>query len=530
MEYVPIYLIFIPIITSMIIYLSDNRYVNYMTFLCQLALYILALKYYMVNDGLIEEKIILLGGWDKSIGIALKNDALSMSFIFLSIFIWLMVLTYCWDKRKNNSKFLFFLMFLQGTFLGLLQTNDLFNLFVFIEIVTIISTILIVYKKDGYSIKSGLYYLLFNSVGMIFYLIGLILIYNFSGTLNMDAISRTIPALRDTNAIKLGYIFIIGAIGVKSAFFPIYNWLPKAHSAAPSSISVLLSSLLVKSGIYAFIRLNNMFKMESFYEFFFFLGFFTSISGIIFALSQKDIKQILAFSTISQIGLILMGLSSMYGNAYIGGIMHIFNHAMFKALLFMGAGTIINTYGIRRITEIRGVFKRLPYTSIFMIVGILSITGVPFLNGFISKEVIKYGLEGFYLKNTMLYIINLGTSIYFIKFSQIFFGQADREKSRNLNNNLSMFLLASICIVLGSYSIPLTEGFFGIELLNIRVMTTYNLISYLIMIGIAYLIFKQVVEKDYNILKKIRHTHISFEATNFLLVMFIFIMMLWSNK
>lgn len=529
MEFIPIYLIFVPIICSMILYLIPNKSINYIVFIAQSIITILSLKYYNIYNGLYEAQTILLGGWDERIGIALKNDYISMAFIFLSIFIWWIVILYSWNKRQEDRKFFFFLMFLEGAFLGLLQTNDLFNLFVFIEIVTILSTILIIYKKDGHSVRSGLYYLLFNGTGMIFYLLGLILIYNASGTLNMDIVSQNIAPIRDASFIKLGYIFIMAAIGVKSAFFPVYNWLPKAHGAAPSAISALLSGLLVKSGLYAFIRLNSMFRITSFYNFFFILGFCTALSGVIFALSQKDIKQILAFHTISQIGIMLMGLSTPESKIYIGGLMHIFNHAMFKSLLFLGAGVIINTYSIRRVTEIRGVFKRLPFISICMIIGMLSITGAPLFNGFISKTIIKYGIQESNIKTIMLFIINLGTSISFIKLSQIFFGKSDSQRSKNINVFSSILLLATMCIVLGVYYGPITMQLFGVDISYITVLKIDNFITYIVTLLIGYIVYKKIISKDHDIIKKIRHMNISFGATNFLLITFIFIMMLWSR-
>ncbi|WP_432402967.1 complex I subunit 5 family protein [Wukongibacter sp. M2B1] len=529
MIFTPIYLIFIPIISSMILYLIHNKYINYIVYVAQFVVTVLALKYYSIYNGLIEPQRIILGDWNERIGIVLKNDQLSIAFIFLSIFIWWIILIYSWDKRQKDFKFLFFLMFLEGTFLGLLQTNDLFNLFIFIEIITIISTILILYKKDGYSVRAGLYYLLFNSAGMIFYLLGLILVYNVSGTLNIDIVAQKISVVRDTSFIKLGYILIMASIGVKSAFFPVFNWLPKAHGAAPSSISALLSGLLVKSGLYAFIRLNDMFKITDFYNFFFFLGFFTAICGIIFALSQKDIKQILAFHTISQIGIMLMGISSQDSKIYIGGLMHIFNHAMFKSLLFMGSGAIINIYGIRRITDIRGVFKRLPFISICMIIGMLSITGAPLFNGFISKSIIKYGFKESNIKSIMLFIINLGTSISFIKLSQIFFGKSDRKANRNINVYSSMFLLATMCTILGVYYGPITMKLFGVDISYISISNINYFINYIFTMIVGYIIYKKIIEKDYRIIKSIRHMNISFGTTNFLLLTFIFIMILWST-
>lgn len=527
MDLIPIYLIFIPIITSVTIYIFHNKYINYSVFLSQGIITLLSILYYNSFDDKIVRTLVF-GGWSKEIGIALKNDYLSILFILLTIFIWWMVIIYCWDKRRHDHKFLFFLVFLEGTFLGLIQTNDLFNLFVFIEITTILSSILILYKKDGYSVRAGLYYLLFNSVGMIFYLIGLIFLYNISGTLNMDIISERIIPLRSTDSIMLSYVFMMAAIGVKSAFFPVYNWLPKAHSAAPSSISALLSGLLVKSGLYAFIRLNAMYGIEGFKEFFFLLGFFTALSGVVFAVSQKDIKQILAFHTISQIGIILMGLSSLYGKTFYGGTLHILNHALFKSLLFMGAGIIINTYGKRRITEIRGVFKALPITSILMIIGMFSITGAPFFNGFISKSIIKYGLKESLYKSYMFYILNLGTAVSFVKLSQIFFGKSDGKKRNSLGENIAMLFLGLGCISIGIFFVPLGKVLFYIDLTFIKLSSLSIWINYLTTLAIAYFIYRFFISKELSIIKKIRHLNISFGASNFLLVLFVFLMLMWN--
>lgn len=529
MSFIPVYLIFIPIISAMIIYMVNNKNINYLSFVSQGIISILAIIYYINFDGLKNPQILNLGGWEKDIGIALLNDKLSISFIFLSIIIWWIVLIYDWSKRKEEYKFLFFLLFLEGAFIGFLQTNDLFNFFVLIELVTILSTILIVYKKDGFSVRAGIYYLIFNSVGMIFYLIGLILLYSLSGTLNMEVIANRISLFPGSHIVELSYIFIIASMGVKSAFFPVYTWLPRAHGAAPASISALLSGLLVKSGLYGFIRINQMFKLEILEEFFFVLGFVTALSGVIFALSQKDIKQILAFHTISQVGIILMGLEAMEGRLFIGGVMHIFNHAIFKSLLFLGAGIIINQYGTRRITEIRGVFKESPIVSIFMIVGMLSITGAPLFNGFVSKSIIKYGLKGNDLKVFSLQILNLGTAISFVKFSQIFFGKSKVNKIKDISSTVGLGILAILCIIMGNFFSDIVWEFMMYNVSYIKVFTFKNILTYVITIGIGYLVYKGIIDKDYPIIKKIRHINISFENSNIMLVAFIFIMLIWTR-
>ncbi|MBS4538351.1 hypothetical protein GOQ27_07735 [Clostridium sp. D2Q-11] len=527
MENFPIYMTFTPILAAMIIYLGPNKYITYLTFIAQGILSILVGVYAIKFNFLKTPQIIFLGGWSREIGITLRMDTLSILFIVLTVFIWWMIIIYSWNRRKEDFKFLFFLLVLEGAFIAFLQSDDIFNIFVLLELITILSTILIIYKKDGYSVRAGLYYLIFNSVGMIFFLLGLILLYSLSGTLNMEVISRRISMFENTALVRLSYIFIIASLGVKSAFFPVYTWLPRAHGAAPASISALLSGLLVKSGLYAFIRINQMYDIQILQNFFFILGVCTAISGAIIALSQNDIKQILAFSTISQIGIILVGLSSFKEGLYIGGIAHIFNHAIFKSLLFLGAGAILNRYGTRRVTEIRGVFKESPLLSIFMIIGILSITGAPLFNGYISKTIIKYGITNKVLGSTFMNIMNILTIMYFMKFSQIFFGESIVNTIRDIGNTLALGILALVSMALGIYMKGILEVSAGIDLSYIYIFSIKSLIEYLLSILIGYIIYKKIVEKDINIMKRIRHFNLSFEIANIMLVAFIFIMILW---
>ncbi|MCM1991293.1 complex I subunit 5 family protein [Oceanirhabdus seepicola] len=525
MNLIPILLIFIPIIFAMIIYLLNNKYINCLVFVSQVIITIVMAMYYnFIKINGIHE--VLIGGWIKNVGIALKNDKLSTSFLFLTIFIWWIILIYSWNKKRGDYKFWFFLLFLEGAFLGLIQTNDLFNFFIFLEITTIISSILIIYKKDGYSVRAGLYYLLFNSSGMLFFLIGLIILYMSTGTLNMDILHQKLTLINNSYTIKFSYILFIASLGVKSAFFPVYNWLPKAHGAAPSSISALLSGLLVKSGLYGFIRINEIFSINTYSELFFLLGFLTALSGVVFALSQKDLKQILAFHTISQIGIILMGLSSMKGTQYYGGLLHLFNHAIFKSLLFLGTGIIINRYNTRNISKLRGVLKVLPFTSILLIIAIFSITGAPFFNGYISKSLIKYSLKGNSLKLLLFNIVNLGTIISFIKFSQIFIGNSDVKKRKVEWCDFSMLILAIMCIFMGNPYNPVTKMLVDIDVSFIKVLNINSWIQYFFTLIIGYLIYKKVISKDLSFIKKIRHTSFSFDTANIMLVMFIFILII----
>ncbi|MFW5890881.1 MAG: complex I subunit 5 family protein [bacterium] len=528
-ELTPVLLILIPIITSVYIYITHHYKFNMLIFLSQSIITGLALRYYFYFDKFEDEIFLNLGNWSEKISIVLKNDHLSMTFIFLTIIIWWMVIIFSWKERKKDSKFYFFLIFLQGVFFGLLQTNDLFNLFVFIEITTIISTILILYKMTGESVRAGLYYLLFNTVGIMFFLIGMGFIYYSEGTLNIDTLTEGINISRGLNLTNISYISIMAAVGVKSAFFPVYNWLPKAHSAAPSVISALLSGLLVKSGLYVFIRINTMYGLETFKDFFIILGIFTAISGGIFAISQKDIKQILAFSTVSQIGIIMIGLNQIDGNI-IGGILHIINHAFFKSMLFLSAGIIISCYKEKDTTVIRGLFHELPLISIFVLIGFFSISGMPFFSGYISKNIIKYGLKNEFLVYAM-HFIDILTITYFMRIIQIFKEPEElkiKYKVKNCNNSkFPVVLLGLLCIILGIFYQPIGRLLFKTDINYMDLLNMKEWILYILKLTTGYLFYEYAIEKDCDLIEKIRKTNITFPDTNYLFIIFITIMLLW---
>jgi len=531
MNLAPVYLILIPVVASIFVYLTNDNYSNSLAFISQAIISVIAVKYFQLQDGFANTHSIVLGGWNPIIGIVLRNDRISIAFVFLTILLWWSVMLYTWKNRGKDSRFMFFLMFLEGIYLGLLQSNDMFNIFIFIELITIVSSILILYKKDGDSVRAGLYYLLFNSVGILFYMIGMAMIYNVAGTLNMDLLTLRIAKIENAEFLTTAYIFIMAAVGVKSAFFPVFNWLPKAHSAAPSSISALLSGLLVKSGLYVFIRMNIMFSYDGLDRFFLIIGFFTALAGVFFALSQKDIKRILAYHTVSQVGIIMIGLNSLDQSKSIGGILHIINHAFFKSLLFMGAGAIIHVYKKRNVKEIRGVLRKMPFTSILMIIGMLSITGMPFFNGLISKTIIKEGVKDSSLAVFALKLVNIGTMVSFIKISQIFFGEDKAVKASmdDLTLRIGMLVPALFCIILGIFHVPLMGYLFDIDLGYINPMSIEHWITYGINAVIGFLVYDRIISKDFKFIEKIGQFKISFGNSNYLLILYIFLMLIFKG-
>jgi multicomponent Na+:H+ antiporter subunit D len=527
----PVLLIFIPIFTALIIYVIDQHKMSFLVFGGQALITVVFVAYLFFLAVNPDANTLVFGGWDERIGIGLLNDRTSLAFIALTIFIWWIVLLYTFNTNRKETKFLFFLMFLQGIFLGLIQTNDLFNMFVFLELITVLVTILITYKKSGPSFRAGIYYLLLNTIGAMVFLIGVILLYYVYGTINIQLIRENIALHSNTTTVKLAYIMMIAGISVKGALFPVFTWLPKAHGVAQSTISALLSGLIVKGALYMFIRINNeMFAFANYQTnaLFFWIGATTAIVGVIFALSQKEMKQILAYHTISQVGIMMMGLSSLSPEVQFAGFLHIFNHAFFKSLLFLGTGMIIKVYQSKKVTDVRGVMKTMPVVAVVMIVGMLSISGSPMFNGFVSKSIVKYGFKDETLKTILFWIINLGTTTSFIKFSQILFGpKKDLKMERNIKQNASIILLAAACLAVGIVYIPLTEWFAGLDISNVKWLSFNSFLDYGIFLASGFIFYKLLIEKDYIVTRKIRELKITFENANYLFVLYLAVLALF---
>lgn len=519
MVYVPMWLVFIPILTAMLIFLFQYKKIVYLAFVAQAAITVLAVWYTIHFHDDFSQTAFVFGGWDSLIGIGFLNDAISISFLLLAIFLWWMVLIYTHDARKDNRQFLFFLLFLEGVFLALLQTNDLFNLFVFIELTTILVTILVAYEKGGESFRAAIYYLLVNTAGVLAFLMGIILLYYTFGNINITAIQQAIQAgdLDQTMTVRFAFVLLLAGIAVKSALFPLFTWLPRAHAVAKSGVSALLSGIVVKGGVYLFIRISLMFEGADYdtSAFFFIVGTATALVGVVFAMTQKDIKQILAYHTVSQIGIMMMGLSAMTGYAFYGGLLHVFNHALFKSLLFLGAGVIASVYKTKYVTHIRGVFKTMPVFSVLMIVGMLSITGAPLFNGFISKSVIKYDLNT--TQYWLLQLVNLGTATSFVKMSQIFFGEKTVSYPiQRLREYVPMALLALACLVMGLFHVPIASWMLDKDLSYFSSISIRYVLEYALMLGGGYLVYRYALKKDAPVVRAIRSYTISFETANVL--------------
>jgi multicomponent Na+:H+ antiporter subunit D len=335
---------------------------------------------------------------------------------------------------------------------------------------------------------------------------------------------ETMPTVLDTNLVKLAYALIITSIALKAAVFPLYAWLPKAHGVAPSSVSALLSGLIVKAALYLLMRLHGeMFHQP--YEFstvIFWVGILSALIGVIFAMVQKDIKQILAYHTVSQVGLMLIGLSFNEGNSFIGGWLHIINHAVFKGLLFLAAGVIIKTYQTKKVYDIHGVFKTLPWTATLMMIGILSITGAPLLNGYVSKSMMKYAFKDDMVIMFLYNLINLGTIISFSKVAMMLFGKTDNViKKVSVTQHIPMTILALTSITIGLFYQPIITFIYEWVPYAIHLEDPTIYLEYIFWVSLGFNLYYFVIKRDYRPLAKIRELTMTFPTANFLLLVFL---------
>ncbi|MCL1882812.1 MAG: proton-conducting membrane transporter, partial [Defluviitaleaceae bacterium] len=293
-----------------------------------------------------------------------------------------------------------------------------------------------------------------------------------TGSPDMGRVTELVAVMDYRNFI-LPYVLIMTSIAFKCYLIPFFSWVPKAqlYPGAPSGVAAILSGLQIKSSIYLFIRFQEIFAPIAAAEFFLVIGIIMGVFGALMAISQSDIKSILAYSTISQVGLIIIGINAGSEYSYIGSLYHIVSHAIFKTTLFLFASIVVRTYRTADVNKIRSVAKRMPAVSIAAAAAVLGIIGAPLFNGSISKYFITYDM-GIVL-NIIVVLLGFGTILYYSRFIKIFFGKGDIAAEK-----LEKVWVVPVCF-LGI--ICFVGGIFGTVLINFlfREQVSINVLGYL---------------------------------------------------
>lgn len=405
-----------------------------------------------------------LGNWAPPYGIVLVADSLSALFAFMAASIMVAGLLYtvhAKDKCMNYPAFVPLFLMMETGLLGAMLTGDLFTFFIFMELMVLASVSLTAISDDQYGLEAALKYIFISSMGTLFLLLGIAAMYATVGTLNMAHMAQQLstgerPFLAQASAIMLLCAFLL-----KSAVFPFHFWQPDFHTTAPTPVSAMLSSVVVKVGVYGIFRLVTLLFTEEAHllsQLLMLLGVIGIFFGSLSALRTYNAKRMLAYSTFAQIGFILVGIGWGSPLALAGAIIYAFNHAFIKSSLLMLMGVVASYTKIKsaNFEHIMGIGSKIPaLTGWLVLLGGLSLAGIPPMNGFISKlTLIQGGIES-QQWFAMALIVGAGilTTIYMIRAWQNIFQLKPSEnipetKSEG-DNLLAPTLLIVICFLLG---------------------------------------------------------------------------------
>ena len=339
-----------------------------------------------------------LGGWPAPYGIEYVVDLASAWVAVIVSLIGAVVVPYAWTSVAQEVSedriplfYTAFLLCLSGL-LGISVTGDVFNVFVFLEVSSLSAYALIALGEDRRALTASFQYLIMGSVGATFIVIGIGLMYVMTGTLNMADLALRLPALSGTRTIPVAFTFLTVGITLKLALFPLHLWLPNAYTYAPSAVTAFIASTATKVAVYMLLRFFfTVFGVEFSFatmqldKILMPLALVAILTMSLVAIYQDNVKRLLAYSSVAQIGYMVLGISFASVLGLTAGILHLFNHALMKGALFMAMGCVMYRVGSVRLDKMAGLGRAMPWTMAAFVVGGLSLIGVPLTVGFVSK-------------------------------------------------------------------------------------------------------------------------------------------------
>ncbi len=351
-------------------------------------------------ERVLQEGVVVyaMGGWAAPWGIEYRIDEINAFLLLIvsggSALVLLFARVSVEREIEAERRYVFYTMWLLCLtgLLGIAITGDAFNVFVFLEISSLSSYVMISLGSDRRGLMAAFRYLIVGTIGATFILIGIGLLYMMTGTLNMADLAERLPAVADTRTVKVAFWFFAVGIGTKMALFPLHFWLPNAYAYAPSAASAFLAASATKVAVYVWLRFyfsvfgaSFSFDAMSLSDILLPLGLVAALVGSAVAVFQQDVKRMLAYSSVAQIGYMAVGISFVSVNGLIGAIVHLFNHALMKAALFMVLGCVFYRLGSVALRDLDGLGRQMPWTMAAFVAGGLSLIGVPSSAGFISK-------------------------------------------------------------------------------------------------------------------------------------------------
>ncbi len=468
-SHLPVLQVIIPLIAAPICVILRQGLLAWIltTLVCLISLIISCVLFNQVLD----EGVIsyALGGWFSPWGIEYRLDKLTIFMLLIINGVATIVLLGAKesvaDEISSDRLYLFYTAFLLNLtgLLGVIVTGDAFNLFVFIEIASLSSYAMISIGRDRRCLYAAFKYLIFGTVGASFILISVGLLYDVTGTLNMADIFQRLPDIENTKTVTTALIFFVVGIGIKAAIFPLHLWLPDAYNYSPSIVSTFLAGTTTKVFIYVLIRFiysifghETVFIQEAFNNLLMILACAGILYGSYLAIKQDSLKRLLAYSSIAQLGYMLLGISLATEAGLAAGLIHVFNHAIIKVTLFLSVVCIIFYTRTDSISQLSGLAKTTPLLMVSFLVAGLSLIGVPMTAGFISKwYLIKASFESGYWGLVLVIVFSsLLAIVYIWKFVEAAYFKSpengvsklelNKERPYLLSFSLFIFVIANI--------------------------------------------------------------------------------------
>lgn len=411
--------------------------------------------------------VLEMGNWTAPFGIVLVADMFATMMVILASIVGVVCLFFAFQTiAPEREKFFFypFYFFLLAGVNGAFLTGDLFNLFVFFEVMLIASYVLIVHGGTKYQLRESFKYVVINVFASILFLVGVAYIYSVTGTLNMAHIAERVAELEQVGILNVIAVLFLVVFAMKGGLFPLYFWLPRSYYGPPAAIAALFGGLLTKVGIYAIIRTFTLIfthDPDFTHMIILTLAGFTMLFGVLGAVSQFDFKRILSYHIISQVGYMVMGLGIYTQLAMAGAIYYIAHHIIVKSALFLFAGATERITGTTDLKKMGGLLKTHPYLAWMFFITAISLAGIPPLSGFFSKfPIILAGFEeGNYIVAAVALAVGLLTLFSMMKiFIYAFWGEQkhteEQAKFKVGKLLLPIVPLVALTIVLGFAAEP----------------------------------------------------------------------------
>ena len=411
--------------------------------------------------------VVRVGDWDPSLGIVLVVDMFAALVLLIAMATILVVQVFAAGQRRTawganpSLSGPLMLVLTAGVALAFL-TGDLFTLFVAFELILVSSYVLLTHQGRRGQIRSGMTYVAMNLFASTLFLVGLAVVYGATGTVNMALLAERIPELDDPLRYGIGLWFLV-VFGTKAAIFPLFSWLPDSYPTAPTTITAVFAGLLTKIGVYVLIRFHTLMEMDELGPIVLVLAGLTMVIGVAGALAQDDVKRILSFHIISQIGYMLMGLGLFTLAGVTGAVLFLVHHMPVKTILFLVGGLIEDREGTSALDRIGGLATRAPLLAVLFAIPALSLAGVPPFSGFVAKlALVDAGIEAVAIPIVVVALANsVLTLLSMVKiWSGVFWGEQmtaapDAPVERG---GRRLMVGAAAAAVIGSLVISATAG------------------------------------------------------------------------